>query len=179
MKKLNLLIFFCLLTRIVSAQNQQFGTSLFNMAAYYGTNTKLGMDIIYGKKIVGGIGVATHLGKGAVGKDYSETMGPNAFADDIYEVIEADDIAIYGIIGSRVTSQLMIAAKLGVGTRTKYYNGYDEFQILSPNGYWYTSTDAGTKVLIGAFAQYQIGKWSPYLGADTFSGINIGIGYNF
>jgi hypothetical protein len=176
MKKLNLLLIICFITLNAMAQKSQSNGSI---SVYYGTKSKLGFDFIFGKKISWGLGVSTYLGKGAVGKNYSETIGPNAFPSDIYEVIEADNIGIYGILGSRVTNHLIIAGRLGAATRTKYYNGYDNNQILSPNGYWYTSTDAGTKVLVGAFTQYEIKKWSASFGADNFNGVTIGVGLNF
>ena len=175
MKKLSILLFICFITLNVRAQNSSSNGSI---SVYYGTKSKLGLDIIFGKKINWGMGFSAYLGKGGVGKDYSETIGPNTFPSDIYEVIENDHGGIYGIIGSKVTKHLMIAGRLGAITRFKYYNGYDRQQILSPNGYWYTSTDAGTKVLIGAFTQYRIKKWSTSFGADNFSGVTIGVALN-
>lgn len=152
---------------------------IFNMAMYFGTNSKLGFDFLGGRKTIFGFGLSTHLGKGGVGKDYSATVGPNAFPTDIYESFEADRMGLYGILGTRLGKKLVLAGKLGFGTRLKYFNGYDSNQILSPDGYWFTSFDAGTKLLVGIFTQYQVGNWSPYLGADSFNGVNIGVGYNF
>lgn len=161
----------------VKVQAQRSYTS--NVTVYYGTKSKVGFDFVTGEKLVYGIGFAGYLGKGAVGKDYSEIIGPNTYREDIYEIIEADNMGIYGLIGSRITKNFTLAAKLGFATRFKYYNGYDRQQILAPDGYWYTSQKVEGKALIGVFTQVHIERWSPYVGVDNFSGVNIGLGYNF
>jgi len=161
----------------LSAQAQQSYTT--NVTVYYGTKNKVGLDFVIGEKLVYGAGFAGYLGKGAIGKDYSEIIGPNTYREDIYEIIEADNMGLYGLIGSRITKNFTVAAKLGFATRFKYYNGYDSQQILSPDGYWYTSQKVEGKALVGVFTQIHIKRWSPYLGVDNFSGVNIGLGYNF
>lgn len=161
----------------VKVQAQRSYTT--NVTVYYGTKNKVGFDIVAGEKLVYGVGIAGYIGKGAVGKDYSEIIGPNAYREDIYEIIEADNMGLYGLIGSRITKNFTMAAKLGFATRFKYYNGYDRQQILAPDGYWFTSQKVDGKALIGIFTQIHIERWSPYIGVDNFSGVNIGLGYNF
>jgi hypothetical protein len=177
MKKAIILMIVVVLGIRLSVQAQQSYTT--NVTVYYGTKNKLGFDFVMGEKLVYGVGFAGYLGKGAVGKDYSEIIGPNTYSEDIYEIIEADNMGLYGLIGSRITKNFTIAAKLGFATRFKYYNGYDKKQILAPNGYWYTSQKVEGKALVGLFTQIHIERWSPYIGVDNFSGVNIGLGYNF
>lgn len=177
MKKATILMILGAMVLVVPIHAQQSYKS--NVTLYYGTKKKVGFDFMTGEKLVYGAGFAGYIGKGAVGKDYTETMGPNAFREDIYEIIEADNIGFYGLLGTRISKYFTIAAKLGFANRVKYFNGYDKYQILAPDGYWYTSQKLDSKALVGAFAQINAEKWSPYIGVDNFSGVNIGLGYNF
>jgi hypothetical protein len=177
MKKATILMVLGVLGIGLSVQAQQSYTS--NVTAYYGIKNKIGFDFVMGEKLVYGAGFAGYIGKGAVGKDYSEIIGPNTYREDIYEIIEADNLGLYGLIGSRITKNFTVAAKLGFATRFKYYNGYDRQQILATDGYWYTSQKVEGKALVGVFTQIHIERWSPYVGVDNFSGVNFGLGYNF
>ena len=177
MRKATILMVLCIIGLGVKVQAQR--TYNTNVTVYYGIKNKVGFDFVMGEKLVYGAGFAGYLGKGAVGKDYSEIIGPNTYREDIYEIIEADNMGLYGLIGSRITKNFTVAAKLGFATRFKYYNGYDRQQILAPDGYWYTSQKVEGKALIGVFTQIHIERWSPYVGVDNFSGVNIGLGYNF
>jgi hypothetical protein len=177
MKKATVLIILSVMVMVEPIDAQQIYTS--NVTMYYGTKKKVGFDFMTGEKLVYGAGFVGYIGKGAVGKDYSETIGSNTYREDIYEIIEADNLGVYALIGSRISKYFTIAAKLGFATRMKYYNGYDRQQILAPDGYWYTAQKLDSKALIGAFAQINADRWSPYFGVDNFSGVKIGLGYNF
>jgi hypothetical protein len=147
---------------------------------YYGTTDKFGFDLNFNTKtnLVLGVGLSGGL-KGGIGKDYSETIGPNAFSSDIYETTIRDNLGVYGTFGYAI-DKLTIGGKIGYGTTMKYYNAYDKLQILAPNGYYFTSQEFGSEVLSGLFISYKLKSMiSPYFGYDNFNGANIGISFRF
>jgi opacity protein-like surface antigen len=147
---------------------------------YYGTTDKFGFDFNLNTKtnFVWGFGFSGGL-KGGIGKNYSETMGPNAFSSDIYEIKVRENLGLYGTFGYAFDN-LTIGAKLGYGSSVKFFNAYDKLQILAPNGYYYTSQDAGGKVLSGVFMSYKLKTTlSPYFGYDNFNGANFGMFFRF
>lgn len=160
-------------------QKKSIGVPTMNIAGYYGTNKVIGFDFTLGGKIMYGAGFSMYVGHGGVGRDYSNTMGPNAFSGEIYERITAKNTSFYGIVGYKVTKELIVQGKLGYGGDTKYFNAYDKSQILSTNGYYYTSQNGGGAILLGGSVQYVIDNISPYVGYDNFNGLKIGVGYNF
>ena len=160
-------------------QKKSVGSQVMNFAGYYGTDKVIGFDFTGGKNIMYGIGFSTYVGHGGVGRDYSNTMGPKAFSSEIYEKITAKNVSFYGIVGYKVTKELIVQGKLGYGGSTTYFNAYDKRQILSTNGYYFTSQDGGGNVLLGGSVQYVIDNISPYVGYDNFNGLKIGLGYNF
>ena len=171
-----LMIIIVLISFISSSFAQITSSSL---STYYGNNNKIGFELTMTGNTVWGMGASFHTGKGSVGKDYSTIIGPNTYPSDIYQVISADYVSIYGIVGKQVTKNLTVTGNLGFSERMRYYNGYDKHQILSPNGYWYTSTSLGADILYGATIQYNIDHITPYIGYDNFNGVKIGIGYTF
>jgi hypothetical protein len=150
-----------------------------NLSTYYGNNNKIGFEISFAGNTVWGVGGSFHTGKGGVGRNYSSTVGPNTFHEDIYEVKSADYVSFYGIVGKQITKNLTVTGNLGFSERLKYYNGYDKSQILSTNGYWYTSASLGVDILYGVTAQYNIDHITPYIGYDNFNGVKVGVGYTF
>jgi len=143
---------------------------------YYGTTDKFGFDFNLNTKTnyVFGFGFSGGL-KGGIGKNYSETMGPNAFSGDIYEIKVRENLGFYGTFGYAF-DKLTIGGKLGYGSSLKFFNAYDKLQILDPSGYYYTAQDAGGKVLSGVFMSYKLETFlSPYFGYDNFNGANFGI----
>ncbi len=161
------------------AQSTLKSSGAFLFSGYYGTSNKLGIDFIVGGNTIWGFGVSTHLGKAGIGENYSKTMGPSKFPNDIYEITTADVVSVYGMIGFPVTKKLTVLGKLGAGTSSKFYNAFDKYKILSSNGYYYNAADAGTSVLIGASCVYITGNLSPFLSYDTFSGLGFGAVYSF
>lgn len=161
------------------AQDALKSSGAYMFSGYYGTTNKIGVDFIFAGKTKWGFGVSTHIGKSGIGASYSKTMGPSKFPDDIYETITSDVVGIYGMLGVPVSKKLTILGKLGASSSSNFYNAYDKFKILSNNGYYYTSTDAGTNLLIGATCVYSTGNLSPYLSFDSFSGLGIGVIYSF
>lgn len=152
----------------------------FDMVLYYGTTNKFGFDFNINTKanFVWGFGFSGGL-KGGIGKNYSETMGPNAFRSDVYEIKVRENLGFYGTFGYGL-NKLTIGGKLGYGSSVKYFNAYDKLQILAPNGYYYTSQDAGGKVLLGVFMSYKLKTMlSPYFGYDNFNGANLGMSIRF
>jgi hypothetical protein len=151
-----------------------------DMILYYGTTDKFGFDLNFNTKtnFVLGFGLSGGL-KGGIGKDYSETMGPNAFRSDIYETTIRDNLGVYGTFGYAI-DKLTIGGKIGYGSTMKYFNAYDKLQILAPNGYYFTSQEYGSEVLSGLFISYKLKSMiSPYFGYDSFNGANIGISFRF
>jgi hypothetical protein len=177
MKKLLLMLSMLLISLVSYGQDSKYKTPRINGVIYYGSTKKLGFEANLTTKtnlLIGG-GLSMDLNRGGIGEDYSATMGPNAFREEIYDIRITDYISIYGTIGYTY-KRLSFGGKLGIGGKAKYYNAYDNRQILSPNGYYYTSTYLGNEILLGVFAAYKTnGKISPYFGYDTFNGINIGL----
>ena len=170
-------------TDVVGIQNKkpvnvQTNNQIYNIVGYYGMNKVIGFDITYGRDIMYGIGLSMFMGKSGVGEVH-DTFGPNAFREDIYEINTVKNISLYGIIGYKPIKELIVQGKLGYGEDRKYFNAYDEYQILSPNGYYYTSQSAGGSILLGGSIQYVIDNISPYVGYDNYNGLKIGVGYNF
>ena len=151
-----------------------------NLPIFYGATNKLGFDVLLTTKtnfIYGG-GLTLGLDPKGKGKDYSSTMGPNAFRKEIYETRVSDNASLYGSIGYSFKN-IIVGGKIGFGGATKYFNAYDKSQILSPSGYYYTATDGGSKGLFGGFVIVKISKLSPYVGYDTFNGGIIGVSINY
>jgi hypothetical protein len=166
------LISFLLLLLSVNSFGQR---SSVDIAGYYGISNKLGFDFVYNKNISLGFGFAAHMGKGAVGRDYSKTMGPNAYPNEIYEVVEVNNVAFYAIIGKSIKDKIFLAGHIGYCSRMKYFNAYDPTQILSPNGYYYTSTELSGVPLIGGSIIINTGKFCPYIGYDNINSLKIGV----
>ena len=128
-----------------------------------------------------------------IGKDYTKDLGPFSIFDDIYETNVKGNIGVYGSFGYAF-DKFTIGTKLGFATFKKYFNAYqgefkilvrdinskDFYKILAPNGKYFTSEDAGSKVLSGVFMSYKLNmKLSPYVGYDNFNGANLGISCRF
>ncbi len=149
----------------------------------YGGASTIGVDAMIGK-----IGFGLSLGmKGPVGEDYSDVIGPNAFREDIYEVVNAKSVSVRLIAGDNITDELKIAGMLGVGTTRDFFNAYDDYQILNPSGYYYTSANEKTSILYGFLANYRISEpdtifgisWGMHIGYNNFDNFNAGISINF
>lgn len=151
-----------------------------NLPVFYGTKNKIGIDLLVTNKsnLVYGAGLTINITSGGIGEDYSKVMGPNAHRNEIYKIVVSDNASIYGTIGYSIR-KIIVGGKVGFGGSSKYYNAYDKSQILSPNGYYYTATDGGSKSLLGGFIIYKIKRTSPYIGYDTFNGGIIGISFNY
>jgi hypothetical protein len=171
MKKLSILTILVLSSMVTFAQ--------VGLNTYYGSTKKIGFDMFYGKKnsIVYGIGLSVASEAYGVGRDYTSTMGPNSFPKDIYSVKVGDNSSLYGIVGYNLNNMITIGGKIGIGGQTKFFNSYDRHQILSSNGYYYTSQDMGSKMLVGGFASVRVGKvLTINTGYDTYNGVQLGVG---
>jgi hypothetical protein len=151
---------------------------MMNMSTHYGSNNFFGFDISVGKKVTYGLGLSIYIGKSSVGQEFTNFHW-SKYSSDVYEKISAPNISLYGIVGYKPIPNLIIQGNLGMGTKLNYYNAYDKYKILGTNGFYYTTTDAGTTLLVGGSVQYIFNKVSPYVGYDTFNGIKVGVGYNF
>ena len=148
----------------------------------YGGASTIGVDAMIGK-----IGFGLSLGtKGPVGKDYSDVVGPNAFREDIYEVVNAKSVSVRLIAGDNITDELKIAGMLGIGTTRDFFNAYDDRQILDPSGYYYTSANEKASILYGFLINYRVTKpknmfgigWGVHIGYNNFDKVNAGISMN-
>ena len=146
----------------------------------YGTTNKFGFDlpVIAKSGFTWGLGCTIGLGHSGVGKDYSKTIGPNAFPNDIYEKITSESGSYYGIIGYKL-NKFVINSKIGIGNTTTYYNAYDKSQILAPNGYYFTSSGLESKFLAGINFIYTGRNLMPNIGFDNYNGVCIGINIKF
>ena len=152
------------------------------MPFYYGTNQTigLGVNVVTQSNLLIGGGMSVFVGKGgAVGTDYSNVFGPNAFKEDVYEITTSKNISVYGTIGYNFKN-FIVGSKIGYGTKSTHYNSYDNYQILSPSGYYHVSESAGGEFLVGGFVTYMSKSIiSPFIGYDNFNGGIIGISVDF
>ena len=150
------------------------------MNVYYGTSNKLGMEFYAGpNKVIYGFGISTTLSPLGIGEDYNGILSPDQF-DEIIEVVSGDDMSYYGILGYQVMEKLTVSTNFGYGTTTKFYNSYDRYKILSPTGYYHTSSADGGTFIIGLNANYNVnGKLSMMIGFDNFNQGKIGVGLSF
>lgn len=148
------------------------------MSVYYSTTNHLGVDFSANiKDVYCGLGVSVVVGNGAKGTNYSKTMGPNAFPMDIYETLIVDNGSLYISAGFNVTDKILLNGNIGYGQKVKIYNAYDPNQILSPSGFYYTSSYLGSDILLGAFCQYHLGNWALYFGYDTYNKLKMGVSF--
>ena len=123
-----------------------------------------------------GLGWSINMSKTGVGKDYSKTIGPNAFPHDIYEINKAKNAGVYLIVGTNNNNKLSGGLKIGLGQEANYCNAYDRHQILSPNGYYYTIGESSSIFIIGGYINYYATKnMGIYSGYDTFNGAKLGL----
>ena len=165
-----------LLSQIAYSQNES-PRATFNVT--YSTGQTLGMNFLAGKDLLFGFEGSVYLGRAAVGRDYSNIIGPNTYSKDIYEIVDAPNVSASLLLGKTVSKGFSVFSKIGFGTTRRYYNGYDPSQILSPNGYWYTSQPLSTNLLIGAGVQYTVNKLALQLHYDQFNKVTFGLGIGF
>jgi hypothetical protein len=149
------------------AQSKPNSTAI---SMYYGTSGIIGTNASLGKF---GFGISIGI-KGPIGEDYSNTIGPNAFKEDIYEIVEARNVGIKLMYGDYINPKMKISGVIGYGGYSKYYNAYDRRQILSPSGYYYTSVESKNILIYGININYNIIKPSGFLG----TGMGVEVGYN-
>jgi hypothetical protein len=153
----------------------------FTSISYGGANT-LGVDMMLNK-----IGFGLSLGMNApAGEDYSNTMGPNAFREDIYKISNEKTVSARLIIGDNITDKFKLAGMLGIGETRDFFHAYDKQQILSPSGYYYTSANGKTSTLFGFLINYRVNKdndkgnfvWGIHIGYNNFDNFNAGLSVN-
>ena len=161
-----------------------------SLSLYAGSIGSVGMDCLFnldqltiGKtesNIWLGFGWSINMNKTGVGKDYSKTIGPNAFPRDIYEINKAKNAGIYLIVGTNNNNKFSGGLKIGLGQEANYCNAYDRHQILSPNGYYYTIGESSSIFIIGGYINYYATKnMGVYSGYDTFNGVKLGLFWCF
>lgn len=124
-----------------------------------------------------GIAVYMYLSEG-IGRDYTQVFGPAYLREEVYEITEGVDLSFYGTLGYEVTDLVLVRGLLGLTTRRIYYNGYDEYQILNPSGYYYTSTEGRTSFSYGLIASYKATKnFLLEAGFTNQEKVSVGIGY--
>ncbi len=170
MKKIVLVLTLVLGTLVSNAQFNKINKSTSTVSMYYGSANTLGVNGTFNKF---GFGISFGM-KGPVGKDYSAVMGPNAFSEDIYEIVDAKNIGLKIMYGDYILPKTKISGVLGYGSYSKYYNAYDSNQILSPSGYYYTSTESNSILIYGFNVNQNI------IAPNGLAGIGMGleIGYN-
>ena len=144
-----------------------------------GLKNTIGFELVAGKQVVIGIGIDYYVGKGAVGKDYSTIFNWTKYSSDVYEHITTPTTGIYVITGYRFLPKLSVQSNVGIYTNTTYHNGYDRSRILSTNGYYYTSSDAGIGLLYGGSLTCDVNKFGVYVGYNNMSGMKFGVIYSF
>lgn len=125
-------------------------------------------------EIVYGAGVSYFYNKGNIGKDYTDFI---LNFTNAYDTVRAKEGAIYGLIGQKVSDNLYILIKGGVGTRKKYING--KGLMAMPNELWFVRQRDGEDLFCGAVIHYNIGHLSLSASWDSFNSFGLGIGFNF
>lgn len=146
---------------------------------YYGTKNTIGieMNVVKNNNITIGGGLLFRISSEANGVHYT-TMGPNRFPQEIYEKKNGTNFGMYGMLGYNI-DKLTIISKLGFASKVNYYNAYDRTGILSPTGYYYTTTSDGLSGLIGVSFIYKVDRVSPYIGIDNVNGLSVGVSFSF
>ena len=172
-------------TEMYNKYLKKYGKNYSFVSMSYGGASTIGVDAMIGKI---GFGLSLRT-KGPVGEDYSNTMGPNALPEDIYEVVNAKNVSVRLLAGDNITDELKLVGMLGVGTTRDFFNAYDKHQILNPSGYYYTSANEKASILFGFLANYRISKpdtntifgigWGVHVGYNNFDNFNAGISINF
>jgi hypothetical protein len=166
MKKVVLVLTLVLGTLVSKAQT----TKTNSVSMYYGRSNTIGVNTNLNKF---GFGISFGV-KGPVGRDYSQTMGPNAFSEDIYEVVNAKNIGLKVMYGDYIFPKTKVSAVLGYGSYKNYYNAYDKYQILDPSGYYFTSTQSNDILIYGFNINQNIISPKGYMGI----GMGLEVGYN-
>jgi hypothetical protein len=172
MKKinLNLVVLVVTLLGVLLALTAKAQKTEMSASFYYGTSNVIGTNVIFGKF---GFGISLGV-KGPVGEDYSNTMGPNAFREDIYQIIEARNVGIKVMYGDYIIPKTKVSAVLGYGSYSIYHNAYDHHQILSPSGYYYTAVEGKSVLIYGVNVHRTITEPKGLFGI----GMGIEAGYN-
>jgi hypothetical protein len=146
---------------------------------YYGTSNTIGFIFLGSDRYSFGLDCSLYFGEKGIGKDYSNVFGPNVYPKDIYKINNTPTYSIGLLFGKRIYQKLIVYSKLGFSGESTYYNGYDNQQILSPNGYWYVSQNKGTSPMLGLGMVYNQDRLSFLLGYDNFNKLKLGIGFTF
>ena len=174
MKKVILSVSMVIMTLMSFGQS---GTITQNVSLFYGTQKTMGVDFVVGKTdVLYGCGMSYYVGQSGFGAEYTNIIGPNTYPNDIYDIQIKKDMFVYGILGRKLSDKTIIVTKIGLGTRVKYYNGYDKTQTLSSDGYWFIRESSGSDVMVGSIVQHKVKNVIATIGYDTFNGITIGIG---
>ena len=132
-------------------------------------------------KMLYGMAMYAYTDNGKVGTDYSQVFGPAAAQGKIYQILRnTPDASFYVRIGYEVHPLLVVKGLLGTTTRSTYYNGYDTRQILSPSGYFHTSTVDKSTLSYGVMTSFTLPKNILIeIGFTNQEQLIIGIGYRY
>ena len=124
-------------------------------------------------------GIQIGLGdKGAVGTNYTETVNPDQFREDIYEVRD-DSYIVAGRFGKDVIENLRIVGVVGVSVFNEVQNRFDRFRILGNNGHYYVKTGrTNYRGYASAIAQLKLGRISLSAGYGS-RGSEVGLHFSF
>ena len=107
-------------------------------------NQQFGLDFKFGyKSTVLNFGFTRPNKLGTIGEQM-QTIGWNAFPQDIYEKGSYYDYIDFGL-NYLLNKNILIGVTYGLGSETIFRNCYDRFEILGYDGYYYMTRNSGNK----------------------------------
>jgi hypothetical protein len=129
---------------LLSLTSNLFSQVQFGINTRYAMTNKLGLDFKLGyQSVIFNVGFTTQLNKGLEGEQMNN-VGWRQFPEDQYKkgtYYEFVDLGIHYLLHKNI----LIGAKIGLGSETEYWNCYDRFEILGNNGYYYKSRKSGNE----------------------------------
>lgn len=153
MKKLLVLVITVLAFNLSNAQTYDFGLGYFiardaveDIDPQWSNSTENDclvfiMDVKLSNKLIIGGFIGFSIKGGGVGKNYTPTLSPNRYTEDIYEYSYSNTI-FGGRIGREIFKNIELIGSLGLIMTDTWGNRYDSYEILSPNGYYTVQQDS-------------------------------------
>jgi hypothetical protein len=129
----------------IAKYGDKFGYSIYTYSADI-HSVQLAMYFL--KDLIVGFEMGVNLNKGN-GEDYSGIMGPNAFPEDIFKTVDGIDYTFHMIVATPIHERIVVGVMLGAASYSTAHYAYDRNQILSYDGYYYTTSNGRGKWSLG------------------------------
>jgi hypothetical protein len=135
----------------------------FNSSMYFGAQSTIGASFAMNipqlnPNLRFGWRISAPLEGGGIGTNYSEIFGPNTYKKEIYEVVESTDYSGFLSVEYELLDRITVGGLIGLYETSTKYNAYDNSQILSPSGYYYTSNNVKTHSSVGITSSIELAK---------------------